>query len=135
MLGPDALLKAEIRESGADAERLDSLTTRLKRQLDQITVTALERDHSAQPYGHKGIDSATIGSVIVAVASSSVLVETLRMISTWASSAKGRSVKVTYGDKSIELTSASVEDQESLVRDFVARIREEDTDEPREEQT
>jgi hypothetical protein len=116
-------LRLELHVPDADAEELDSLTSRVRRELLALDVDAVERPQlGPAPANARAPEIATVGALIVSVLSTpavlQVVVDTLR---SWASRGEARSVKLTLGGDSIELTGASGEDQRRLVAAWIRK--------------
>ena len=118
-------LQIHLSEDGADAERLDALTGYLRdqlRQLDVEDVTAL-RDGEI-PVGARAFDAVAIGALLVALGDSTEgLRSVVATIKSWLGRGDGvrRTVRLEISGDVLELSEASVVDQERLVRLFVDR--------------
>jgi len=118
-------LRLHLSEDGADAERLDALTGFLRGdllQLDVLDVTALRVGES--PPGSRAFDVAAVGGLLVSLGSS---VEGLRAVVSavrqWLARGEGtrRTVRLEIGGDVLELSEATVADQDRLVDLFVGR--------------
>jgi hypothetical protein len=106
----------------ADAEELDELTGRLRRQLLELDVDSVERAKGLPPpLGARAVDSTTLGTLVVTLASTPALLQAVvSTVREWLSRARCRSVKVKLGDSELELTGVSSEQQERLISDWIA---------------
>jgi hypothetical protein len=108
-------------EADADAEELDEETLRLRRELLELDVEAVERQSGGPPPpGAKAVDVAVLGSLLVALGRDAIPA-LVRTIESWVGRRPERSVKVELGGDSIVLTGASDEERERLLRAFLER--------------
>jgi hypothetical protein len=121
----DSELRIQVGEEGADAERLDTVTSYLRRdlvQLDVENVTAVPA--GPPPDGARAIDAAAIGGLLVALGSSvSELKSVVTVVRDWLHRGDGvrRTVRLELGGDALELTEASTTDQERLIGLFISR--------------
>ena len=118
-------LQVLISEDGADAERLDRLTRFLRQELLQVDVADVTALRAGElPVGARAFEVAAVGGLVVTLGHS---VEALRVavsaIRSWLARGDGarRSVRLEIGDDALELSEASVADQERLVEFFLSR--------------
>lgn len=122
-----AQLRIDLAEDGADLERIDLMTRRLRAELRDLgaDVTAPPAPGSA-PDGTRGADLADIGSLLVNLKDAAIgLVPVVGAIRQWLS--RGHDVKRTVrlqidGDV-LELSHASEADQARVIDAFVSRHR------------
>jgi hypothetical protein len=116
-------LAIELSEAGSDPARLDELTSRLREELLDLDVDDVERVSAGEaPAGTRAIELAAIGALLVTMQQSGVLVaKVVNTIREWLKRdpEPTRAVKITLGDRTIELTAASSEQQDKLVAEFV----------------
>ena len=116
-------LAIELSEAGSDPARLDELTNRLREELLDLDVDDVERVSAGEaPAGTRAIELAAIGALLVTMQQSGVLVaKVVNTIREWLKRdpEPTRAVKITLGDRTIELTAASSEQQDKLVAEFV----------------
>jgi hypothetical protein len=104
----------------ADAQELDELTGRLRRQLLELDVDSVERAKGpSPPPGARAVDAATLGTLVVTL-TPELLHAVVGTVRAWLSRARCRSVKVKLGDSELELTGVSSEQQERLISDWIA---------------
>ena len=119
-MGEELLLK--IDEAGADDERLDELTATLREQLLALDVDDVRRPSAGDaPEGTRAIGLVAIGALLVSLKGSfeavSSVVETVRG---WLShEPAGRTVEVTIGDRTLKLASATPEQQDRVIAEFM----------------
>ena len=118
-------LMAEVAEADADPEQVDTLTRYLLselRDLDGVDVALASGD--AAPHGSKVVDPITIGGLIITLLTSQALPHVIEAVRGWLGrgvDARARSVKLQLDGESLELTSATADEQEHLVELFIAR--------------
>ena len=106
---------------------LEELTQSLRAdllQLDVDDVTAVPSQKDA-PAGARGIDATSVGALLVTLESSLPLVTAVvKTVRAWLvrSHASTRTVRVTVGDRSIELSGASGEQQDRMVDAFIQTL-------------
>jgi len=104
-----------------DAAELDEATRHLQRELLELDVDDVQRlREGAPPPGARAGDAAVLGGLAV-TAGTEVIGAVVRAIVQWIGRRADRSVKLTIGDDSIELSNVSAEDQRLLVESFLAR--------------
>ncbi|TDC60801.1 hypothetical protein E1200_29885 [Actinomadura sp. GC306] len=100
-----AVVVLEIAENGADAARLDLLSRRLLRDLRDLGLDA-ERLAVAPPAGAKSGTSGAVTSLVVGLAGTQALVAMINGLFGWLGPRRGN-VKISCGDRSIELSAAT----------------------------
>ena len=116
-------LAIQLAESGADPERLDELTLMLRDELLNLDVDDVEqvRDGEA-PSGTRGLELAALGALLVTLNQSTDLVaHVVNTVREWLKRdpEPTRTVRLTLGDRTIELSAASSDQQDRLVAEFV----------------
>src|SRR5262245_5609422 len=116
----DADVKLELLEPGGDSEAADELIHNLRLELPQLDVDSVSSVPAAPaPPGSKGVEMAAAAALLVhvkgSVAALNVVVSAVR---SWLSRSKdqGLSVKVTIGERTLELSQATAEQQDLLVQ-------------------
>ena len=124
MAEPSKLL-VEIDVPGAGEEELETLSTRLRGELLELDVAAVDRARSESvPDGARGLELAALGTLLVTAGQGwDVLANVVNTVRSWASRETGRTVKLTLDGDAIELTGASSEDQRRLLEAFIERHR------------
>ncbi len=118
-------LRVHLSEDGADAERVDALTGFRRRELLQLEVedvTGLRA--GAPPPGARGFDVAAVGGLLVSLSSSAAgLRAVVAAVRNWQARGEGtrRTVRLEIGGDVLELSEATVADQDRLVDLFVGR--------------
>jgi hypothetical protein len=118
-----AQLSLHIAEDGADAERIDALTGHLRRELLQLDVEDVSAvPGGPAPDGARAIEVAAIGALLVSLGSAAGgLKEVVTVVRGWLSRGDKvrRTVKIEIGGDTLELSEASVADQDRLIDIFV----------------
>jgi hypothetical protein len=105
----------------ADAGELEAATVQLRDELLELDVDAVAPAAGRPPpTGTRGIDPATLGTLMVSTGRGAIG-PLMRTLQSWIARRSSRSVKITIDGDSLELTNASREDQERLVESFLAR--------------
>jgi hypothetical protein len=107
----------------SDAEELAELTQRLRGQLLELDVDAVEPATEGEaPAGAKGVELLAIGGLVVQFAmKSEILRSVVDATSAWLGRQHGRSVKLTLDGDTLEVTGVSSDEQRRLVDLWVAR--------------
>ena len=117
-----ATVSVRFGEAGADPDRLallaDGLTEDL-RSLDGARVT--QASAGPPPPDARGMDLATLGELVVVLGASATLVrELIGVVADWRRArAETRTVEVTIGDATLRLGSATADQQQRLIEDFL----------------
>ena len=117
-------IRLEFAEEGADAERLDTLTSSMLveiRQLDVEDVTNVSVETPTE--GTRAVDALAIGALLVRLVDSAALRSLISAVRRWVHrGAEGsRTVRIEIDGDVLELTGASQVDQEQMVALFVRR--------------
>jgi hypothetical protein len=118
-------LRVQLSESGADAERLDTLTGYLRQELVQLDVgdvTALRA--GPPPPGARAIDAIAIGGLLITLTRSAQGVRNVvSAIRGWLAQGDGskRTVRLELDGDVLELSEVSEKDQTRLIELFVSR--------------
>jgi hypothetical protein len=121
-------LEIELFEPGADGEMIDGLASDLRLELLDLDVDSVSPVAvGPPPEGSKGMELVAVGALLVRVADSlpvvNTVVTTLRQWLARASSS-GRSLKISVDGRTLELSAATAEQQEQLVAEFVRSLGE-----------
>lgn len=119
-----AIARIDIVETDGSAEDLADRTINLREELLELDIDDVDAVAAGPaPPGSRALDSETLGALLVTVQQSipvaSALIDTVK---DWVgrNSPTGCTVRVSVGDKSIEITGASSENQDKLVQQFVS---------------
>lgn len=118
-------LRLHVSEDGADAERLDALTGHLRRELLQLDVEDVSAPASGQaPPGTRAVDPVAVAELLVTLGRSAEgLRAVVLAVRQWLRRGDGvrRTVRLEIGGDVLELSEATVADQQRLVDVFVER--------------
>jgi hypothetical protein len=121
----DGELRVRVAEEGADAERLDAVTTYLRNDLVQLDVEDVATlPAGPPPPGARALDASVIGGLLVTLGNSADgLRSVVTVIRDWLRRRDGvrRSVRLELDGDALELSEASASDQDRLIRLFVSR--------------
>lgn len=122
----DGELRLQLSEEGADAEQLDELTHSLRRELLQLDVedVTAQRAGNPPPGARGGLDAAQVGGLLVALGNNvQGLSAVIAAIKAWLARRRGahRRVRLEIAGDVLEISSATMADQDQLIRLFVGR--------------
>jgi len=121
-----AQVALEILETGADDERLDELTRSLRRELEELDVDRIERAKGGPaPAGTRSAELAAVATLVITLKESSALAAALvRTVRSWLARGQpgSKSIRLTMGDTSVELTGATNEVTDRLVQEFLRSV-------------
>lgn len=108
-------------DADADAVELDEETGRLREELLELDVDAVKRPTGGlPPPGARAGEAALLGTLVVE-ASREAIGAVVRVLAGWVTQRRARSVKITLGGDSLELSDLSDELQRQLLEVFLAR--------------
>ncbi len=117
-------LQIEILDPTADDHELNELTESLRQDLLELDVDSVSRPpFGPAPEGSKGLDPAAVGALLVALKSSvEVATQVVSAVRSWMHRTKGstQTLKLTMNGQTLELSAATVNQQQQLVDAFVA---------------
>jgi hypothetical protein len=103
-------------DAEAETDELAQLTAWLREELLELDVDSVEgvADRAA-PDRAKGPAGESIGTLIVTLSNSAVLVALAGVLRSWLGRGNGRKVTLRLGDDTLEVSGASPEDQGKLI--------------------
>jgi hypothetical protein len=118
-----ATLEIRLDAGDSDAEELAELTARLRRELLQLDVDAVDRPPGgAPPPGAKAVELIAVGTLLVSLGRSATkLGSVVRTVQGWAGTRPQRTVKLELDGDTIEISGASSREQERLVDLWIER--------------
>ncbi len=120
--GVGAQMLVTVYEDDADSQRLEEVTLALRSELLELEVEDVRQIREGEaPSGTRGLDPATVGALMVAINGSVPVVGgVVAAVRRWLAGGSGsRTVELTVGEKTIRLDSATQEQQQALVDDFL----------------
>jgi hypothetical protein len=106
----------------ADAEEIAEATLRLRRELLDLDVEAVELPSAGEPPpGTRAVELAALGALVVTVAQSKMLAPVVTAIRTWLAGAQQRSIKLELDGDVLELTGVSSKEQRRLTDEWLRR--------------
>jgi hypothetical protein len=99
---------------------VDRLARGLYGELGALDVDDLRLVHAEEPPSAKG-DPATVTALLVALATSPVLVQLGTVLRAWVTRDAARRLLIRDGDRSIELTGATADENAEAIREFFHR--------------
>ena len=124
MAGPQGELSAVLHAGpDADDEELAALTQRLRGELLQLDVDAVEPARAGPaPAGTRAVELLAIGGLVVRFAmQSEMLRSVIDATAAWLGRQHGRSVSLTLDGDTLEVTGVSSQEQQRLIDVWVAR--------------
>lgn len=121
----DTHVLVTIDEDGADDLRLEALTLGLRGELLNLDVDDVRRVHGGEaPPGTRAFDVASVGALVVTLTGTTELVaRVVGTVRSWlARGPKTGSVELSVGDKTLKLSTASPEQQEQLITEFLRSV-------------
>ena len=127
MSGPrDSLqLSVTVDEAEADANRLEQLALSLRGELLGTDAQSVDRLRAGPaPAGTRGLDAATIGTLLVGVTSSTwAITQVVDTVRGWVGRAsRDCAVQISVGDQTLRLAGAATEQQRQLVTEFLRSV-------------
>lgn len=119
-------LQIEITDPDADDERLSVSAESLRQELLELDVDSVKpASTGTAPTGSKGIDPATVGAIVVALKGSvDLATQVVATVKSWLHRSGTNNVaqvlKLTMNGQSIELSAATIDQQQQLIDAFVA---------------
>ena len=118
-------LELQLAEDGADAERLDTLTTLVREELLHTDVEDVRRTQGGEaPPGTRAIDVVALGGLVVTLGRAAAgLRDVMGVLRGWLSRGDGvrRTVKIEIDGDVLELSEVSAAEQNRLIELFIGR--------------
>ena len=106
-------------DGDAGAEELDAATADLLRELRELDVDSAERVAGGPaPEGTRALEVALLGSLVVKLGQAAVG-PVARVLHDWLARRSGRTIKLTLGEDSIELSGGSAAFQREMIETFL----------------
>jgi hypothetical protein len=111
-----------VDEEGADAERLDTLVRYLRAELGELDAVEVGDVRLAAPDGTRAVELAAAGALLVSLAKGGALGQVVDVVRRWLDrSPGGRRIRIEIDGDVLEISDASVRQQDQLVDVFVTR--------------
>jgi hypothetical protein len=106
-----------------DAEQVAEATLRLRRELLDLDVEAVELPSAGEPPpGSRAVELAALGALLVTMGKSQLLGSVVAAVRSWlAGSAQPRSIKLELDGDTLELSGVSSNEQRRLTDEWLAR--------------
>ena len=105
-----------------DAEEIAEATLRLRRELLDLDVEAVELPRAGEPPpGTRAVELAALGALVVTVAKSQLLALVVAAIRSWLAGSHRRSIKLELDGDVLELTGVSSREQQELAAEWLRR--------------
>jgi len=103
----------------AGAEEIDEATAALLRELRELDVDSAERvSGGPAPAGTRAVEVALLGSLVLKLGQAAVG-PVARVLQDWLARRSGRTIKLTLGEDSIELSGGSAAFQREMIETFL----------------
>jgi hypothetical protein len=110
-------IQLDLALAGADSEELDEATRSLQRELSELVD--VERPAAEAPPGARAVEVAALGSLVMKVGSAAVG-PVARVLQGWLARRSGRTIKLTLGGDSIEISGGSAAYQQQMIETFLS---------------
>lgn len=115
-------LRLQVGDENADQEELADLTARLRSELLDLDVEAVEQLRAGQPPpGTRAVDLMAIGTLVATFARPDLLTAIVAAVQSWLGGTGGRSVKLEVDGDALELTGVSSKEQRRLADEWLRR--------------
>jgi hypothetical protein len=105
-----------------DAEEVAEATLRLRRELLDLDVEAVELARAGEPPpGTRAVELAELGALLVTVAQSQLLGPVLAAVRSWLAGSPQRSIKLELDGDVLELSGVSSAEQRRLTDEWLRR--------------
>ncbi len=119
---PSALGVQVVIGPDGDAEEIAEATFRLRRELLDLDVDAVEMPGAGEPpAGSKAVDVLAVGALVLHLADSQLLHAVVSAVRSWLAGSPRRSIKLELGGDALELTGVSSGEQRRLTDEWLAR--------------
>ncbi len=115
-------LRLQVDDEDADPEELAQLTARLRDELLEIDVEAVERPREGSPPpGTRAVELVAVGTLLASFAKPELLTGIVAAIRSWLGRSGQRTVKLELDGDLLELTGVSSEEQRRLTDEWLRR--------------
>jgi hypothetical protein len=110
-----------VAEDDADDRDKEQLALQLRRELLELDVDSVEPAATAAPAGTRSAVAAVAGTLVATLSSAPISAVVVAVLGWLRRSPAERSVRIEIDGDAIEVHNADLEDQEQLIRAFLAR--------------
>lgn len=115
-------LRLQVDDEDADPEELAQLTARLRDELLELDVEAVERPREGSPPpGTRAVELVAVGTLLASFAKPELLTGIVAAIRSWLGRSGQRTVKLEMDGDLLELTGVSSEEQRRLTDEWLRR--------------
>ena len=121
-MGADSLtLRLDLALGGdADAEEVDAATADLLRELRELDVESVERPSGGPaPAGSRAVELAALGALVIKLGGAAVG-PLAHVLQAWLARRSERTIKLTLGTDTLEISGGSAQYQRELIEMFLA---------------
>lgn len=116
-----------IDESGADDERLEELSDRLRAELLDFDVEDAKPVRDGDPpAGARAVDVAAVAAFVVSLGGTAeAFAQIVTALRAWVGLGRSapRTVEITVGDKTLRISDTTVAQQDRIIDEFVRSVR------------
>lgn len=117
------IVAIKLQTADGDAHNLDLQTHRLREELLLLDIDNVTMGHGARESDSTKGDPIAIGTLIMTMSNSAVLVAACQVVRTWVTRSQGRRATIKYGkDQTIELTDINTTQQQELISAFLRAV-------------
>lgn len=122
------IVSVHLRSDTSDVYELDVLTRQLRRELLSLHLDSVTLDREVEtPKGAKD-DAIAVGTLVMTLANSAVLVSACQVIRAWITRGQARRATIQFGKKSgqvLEIQGASQDQNQQIIDAFLMATRHE----------
>jgi hypothetical protein len=115
-------LRLQVDDEDADPEELADLTARLRDELLDLDVEAVERPRAGSPPpGTRAVELVAVGTLLASFAKPELLTGIVAAVRSWLGGSGQRTVKLEMNGDLLELTGVSSKEQRRLTDEWLRR--------------
>ena len=115
-------LRLQVDDEGADPQELSDLTARLRDELLDLDLEAVERPRGGSPPpGTRAAEFVAVGTLLASFARPELLVGIVTAVRSWLGGSGQRTVKLEMDGDLLELTGVSSKEQRRLTDEWLRR--------------
>jgi hypothetical protein len=122
-MGPRPLEVELLPGTTADLRTVEQQTIALAKELRAVRGVTVDRARAAPPEGAKAFDVAAIGELLMTVGGAGgALTALVGVLRSWVTRESGRKIRVRVGEREFEMTGASRNEEQELIRLFATSV-------------